>query len=354
MNKKISWGQFPYFNPKIKIFDEINLSSNFDENIIPHGNGRSYGDSCINENVVDTKILKYFLSFDKEKGLLHLQSGILLSEIIQIILPYGWFLKIVPGTKFITLGGAIASDIHGKNHHIEGCFSECVNWFKLLMPDGKIVRCDRELNQDLFKATCGGMGLTGIITEAQISLKKVSSSYINQTTIKTKNLKETFNYFENLKDVPYSVAWIDCLSKDDSIGKSLIMHGDFMQDGKIKYKRQKTISVPFNMPNILLNRFTVKLFNYIYYNRILSEKSNKIVSYESFFFPLDFVLNWNRIYGRKGFVQYQFILPKENSYDGLKSILGKISDSGEGSFLSVLKLYGKENENFLIIPFRRL
>jgi FAD/FMN-containing dehydrogenase len=262
--------------------------------------------------------------------------------------PKGWFLKVTPGTKYITVGGAIASDVHGKNHHIEGCFSECVEELSVMLPNGKIQICVR--GDELFKATCGGMGLTGVIISAKIYLKKINSKNINQITIKTKNLKDTFEAFENYSHMPYSVAWIDCLAKSEKIGKCLLMVGDFADDGDLDYKKKNNINIPFNFPTFALNNFTVKAFNWLYYSRADDGVSRQKVELENFFYPLDSINNWNRIYGKSGFTQYQFILPKRVSFDGLYEILQTISESGKGSFLAVLKLYGKANENYLSFP----
>lgn len=348
--KSFSWGKFPKVNSNYFDFDINRKSIELTNDVIPFGNGRSYGDSCISENIIGLKRWNHFLSFDRESGILIIQSGVLLSEIIEVIVPKGWFLKVNPGTKLITVGGAIASDIHGKNHHIEGCFSECVNWFSLLLPSGEILKCSRKENEEMFYSTCGGMGLTGIILEAEIQLKSINSIYINQKITKTKNLKETFEVFESIKNEPYSVAWIDCLSKGDRIGRSLIMSGDFDDDGNLTYYPKKRLNIPFNFPSFSLNTLTVKIFNFLYYNRVFKKISFQKVEFDSFFFPLDSIRNWNRIYGKKGFTQYQFILPKQESFEGLKSILNEISNSGKGSFLAVLKLYGKENRNYLSFP----
>ena len=274
----------------------------------------------------------------------------MLSEIIEAFVPRGWFLKVTPGTKLITIGGAIASDVHGKNHHVEGCFSSCVEEFTLILPNGEIKNVKKD--DELFLATCGGMGLTGVILDAKISLKKINSKYINQTTIKTKNLKETFEAFEKYSHMPYSVAWIDCLASGEDIGKCLLMVGDFADDGKLDFKEKKKINIPFNFPSFALNSLSVKAFNWLYYKKAPDGESKQKVDIDTFFYPLDAINNWNRIYGKSGFTQYQFILPKEKSYDGLKEILEKISKSGKGSFLAVLKLYGKENENYLSFPMK--
>jgi FAD/FMN-containing dehydrogenase len=194
------------------------------------------------------------------------------------------------------------------------------------------------------------MGLTGYVLEVEIRLKKINSININQKTTKTKNLKETFEVFESIKNEPYSVAWIDCLSKGDKIGRSLVMSGYFDNDGKLKYSPKNRLNIPFNFPSFSLNKLTVKLFNWLYYNKESKKVSFQKVNFDSFFFPLDSIKNWNRIYGKNGFTQYQFILPKQESFEGLKSILNEIRNSGKGSFLAVLKLYGKENKNYLSFP----
>ena len=350
-----SWGMYPIVKSNSFILkDENNLHKLIEEEkeFITFGNGRSYGDSALNDNIVYCKPYNYFLEFDEENGILHCQSGVLLSEILESFVPKGWFLKVTPGTKLITVGGAIASDVHGKNHHVEGCFSNYVEEFNLMLPSGEIKICSKNQNEELFLTTCGGMGLTGVILDAKISLKRINSKYINQTTIKTKNLKETFEAFEKYSHMPYSVAWIDCLAKDNNIGKCLLMVGDFANDGKLDFKEKKKLNIPFNFPSFALNTLSVKAFNWLYYKKAPNGISQQKVEIDTFFYPLDAINNWNRIYGRNGFTQYQFILPKEKSFDGLQEILQTISNSGKGSFLAVLKLYGKENENYLSFPIK--
>lgn len=352
MNLK-TWGNYPIIKNKSFEFGELQalktVISKHNE-LIPYGNGRSYGDSALSDNIINVKPYNYFLNFDESKGVIHVQSGVLLSEILNTIVPKGWFLKITPGTKLITIGGAIASDVHGKNHHLEGCFSECVEEFSLILPNNEIVTCSKTKNTELFRATCGGMGLTGVILDAKIVLKKINSKYINQTTIKTTNLKETFDAFEKYKDKPYSVAWIDCLAKGNNIGKCLLMVGDFSDDENLDYGLKKKLNIPFNFPSFALNSLSVKAFNWLYYGKVRKVVSKQKVELDTFFYPLDAIDNWNRIYGKNGFTQYQFILPLETSYIGLEEILKSISNSGKGSFLAVLKLYGKANENYLSFP----
>ena len=348
-----SWGLYPKVKNKAIEFDSITelkkqLSSI--ENYIPYGNGRSYGDSALNETVIPMRQLNQILSLDENKGIIELEAGVLLSEILEFCIPKGWFLTVTPGTKLITVGGAIASDVHGKNHHIDGCFSNSVVEFNLLQPNGELVTCSSTQNDELFRHTCGGQGLTGIIVKAKLQLKRIESSSINQTTIKTDSLKETFEVFEKIKDEPYSVAWIDCLSTGEKLGRSHVMYGNFISDGNLNIKKGLKLNIPFFFPSTTLNKRTVKAFNWIYYNKQFGKIKNSTVDFNSFFYPLDSINNWNRIYGRKGFLQYQFILPLEVSYDGVKQILEILSKSGKGSFLAVLKLYGKQNENTLSFP----
>jgi len=348
-----SWGLYPKVKNKAIEFESISelkkqLSSI--ENYIPYGNGRSYGDSALNETVIPMRQLNQILSLDENKGIIELEAGVLLSEILEFCIPKGWFLTVTPGTKLITVGGAIASDVHGKNHHIDGCFSNSVVEFNLLQPNGELATCSSTQNDELFRHTCGGQGLTGIIVKAKLQLKRIESSSINQTTIKTDSLKETFEVFEKIKYEPYSVAWIDCLSTGEKLGRSHVMYGNFISDGNLNIKKGLKLNIPFFFPSTTLNKWTVKAFNWIYYNKQFGKIKNSTVDFNSFFYPLDTINNWNRIYGRQGFLQYQFILPLEVSYDGVKQILEILSKSGKGSFLAVLKLYGKQNENTLSFP----
>ena len=348
-----SWGMYPKVECQYFKFDKDETLRHILDNhrkLIPYGNGRSYGDSALNENIINIRQKNYFVNFDETKGLLHVQAGVLLAEIIEHFIQRGWFLKVTPGTKLITVGGAIASDVHGKNHHVEGCFSECVEEFTIMLADGKVVTCTKNHTPQLWKATCGGQGLTGVILDAKIYLKRVNSQYIDQITIKTKNLKETFETFKEYSDKPYSVAWIDCLAKGDKIGKCLLMVGDFRGDRNLDYQLKSPKSIPFNFPSFALNNWSVRAFNWLYYNKVKERVSKQRVDIDTFFYPLDSIKHWNRIYGKNGFTQYQFILPKKTSYEGLKEILTAISKSGKGSFLAVLKLYGRANDNWLSFP----
>lgn len=347
------WGLYPKVKMKMHQYSTISDTKQYllkCASLIPFGNGRSYGDSVLSECGIDMRSHNHFLEFDDEKGILNVESGVLLADILEAFVSRGWFLKVTPGTKLITVGGAIASDIHGKNHHVEGCFSESLHSFRLMLPDGNIEICSKEDNKELFQATCGGMGLTGVILDAKIYLNKISASNIEQITVKTKDLKETFEAFESYAHMPYSVAWIDCLAQKEKLGRCLLMVGDFTKEGTLEYHPSKRVTLPFYFPSFVLNKWSVKIFNFLYYHRMKEKIVNNTVDIDTFFYPLDAIRQWNRIYGKNGFTQYQFILPKENSYEGLEKILETIASSGKGSFLAVLKLYGKENDNWLSFP----
>jgi decaprenylphospho-beta-D-ribofuranose 2-oxidase len=318
--------------------------------LICFANGKSYGDSALNRVTFHTGQWNHFLDFDSTNGVLSCQSGVLLSEILETFVSRGWMLKVMPGTKYITVGGAIASDVHGKNHHMQGCFSESLLSFELLLPDGEIKSCRPNYNKDFFQATCGGMGLTGIILSAKIQLQKISGSQLKQTNLKTQNLRETFDAMESIVDEPFSVAWIDCITGGESLGRGIVSFGQFEENGRLEYQPKKQNSIPFHIPGFALNSWSMKSFNHWHYKR--TKEGSFKTDLDSFFFPLDKIQNWNRIYGKKGFYQYQFVLPKESSYEGMKKILELISKSRRASFLAVLKLCGKQNNNWLSFPMK--
>jgi len=351
---KISgWGNFPCLDSEVLPFqDEAHLRALMqdEKNLLAFGNGRSYGDSALAKRIVKLTPHHLFQAFEESSGLLEVDAGVLLSEIVDAFAPRGWFLQVTPGTKLITVGGAIASDVHGKNHHQQGCFSESLQSFEIMLASGEVVECSQDNNLPLFRATCGGMGLTGIILSAKIFLKRIHSNRIHQTTIKTRNLKETFEAFEQYQQFPYSVAWIDCLAKGQQLGRCLLNVGHFAEDEIYDYSEKRKLEVPFRFPDFALNRFSVSLFNQLYYAKIRQDVSQQTVSIDSFFYPLDAIAHWNRIYGKNGFVQYQFILPLANSFQGLEEILASIAEARLGSFLAVLKLYGEANENLLSFP----
>lgn len=349
-----SWGYFPKKATRIvtkvtskqRVLDVINSN----DAVIAQGNGRSYGDSALGEHQVNLLHYYYFESFDPIHGVLKVRAGALLSDILDAFVPQGWFLSVSPGTKLITVGGAIASDVHGKNHHVEGCFSESVICMELINAKGDVERCSKEHNSDLFHATCAGQGLTGVITTVELQLKKIPSSIIQETIYKTFTLEETFKIFEENQSANYSVAWIDCMARDKGIGRSLVSIGEFAESGGFEYSPKPKLSIPMFFPGFVLNSLSVKLFNWMYFHRVRQKVTLSNKSIDQFFYPLDSIKNWNKIYGKNGFIQYQFIIPYEASLDGIREVLDCIAKSRKGSFLAVLKLYGEENDNWLSFP----
>lgn len=355
MKQKISnWNNYPVVDSNVKSFSfpsQLQQLHNEMPTYMVRGNGRCYGDSSLSDNIISTLNYDKVISFDTIKGVFECESGLTLDQVLEIIVPKGWFLPVTPGTKFITVGGAIASDVHGKNHHADGSFSNHILEMDILVADGTSKTCGPDQNEDLFSATCGGMGLTGIITNAKFSLKKIETSFIKQKQIRADNLEELLQLFQKYNLYTYSVAWIDCLKKGKNFGRSILILGEHaliddlsgdQRKNPLVLPRKKQISFPFNLPSWILNTFTVKAFNFLYYNKNYKKEIDNVVSYEPFFYPLDAILHWNRGYGKKGFIQYQFVLPLE-SKNGLIEILKRISDKGVGSFLSVLKVFGKQD-----------
>ncbi|WP_299593111.1 FAD-binding oxidoreductase [uncultured Microbulbifer sp.] len=352
--KLSGWGRYPKVECQPQFpqtgTDVVQLLERGPEGtFIARGLGRSYGDSALAEATLHSAYLDYFRSFDAESGMLRCASGVSLATILEVVVPKGWFLPVTPGTKFVTLGGAVASDVHGKNHHIDGCFSEFVESISVATCRG-VVECSRSENTELFRATCGGMGLTGVILEVELRLKRISSSYIESTTIKTQNLSDTVAVLDEYRSATYSVAWIDCLSTGNALGRSLVMLGEHSEEGELHLGSGARLFVPCDMPGILLNGMTMQAFNSIYYHRVTRDHTHSLVHYEPYFYPLDGVRNWNRLYGSAGFLQYQFVIPRDAGMAGMTEILNRLAKSKQGSFLAVLKLFGKENRNHLSFP----
>ena len=353
--KLTGWGKHPVIDadiirPQTSSAVTNLLADNSEFSGIARGLGRSYGDSALAKKVVSTAFLDHFLSFDDQTGSLTCAAGVSLDDILQHFVPRGWFLPVTPGTKFVTVGGAIASDIHGKNHHCEGIFSDYVMSFRLVLPSGDLVTCSRDAKNALFHATCGGMGLTGIIVDATFFLKPIKSAYINERTIKAANLKEVLELFDVHEATTYSVAWIDCLATGDKLGRSLLTLGEHAEEGDLDTDKSVALTVPVDMPSMLLNRYSIQAFNTLYYNRIRKKHTERTIHYEPFFYPLDGIHQWNRMYGKNGFTQYQFVLPKAAGLEGMTSVLKRIAQSKRGSFLAVLKAFGKGNDDYLCFP----
>jgi decaprenylphospho-beta-D-ribofuranose 2-oxidase len=347
------WGRYPSIDAEVSsplTESECQRVLQKHEVLIARGLGRSYGDCANASQIMGTKFLNHYNQFDSETGLLTCMAGVTFAEILETFVPQGWFLPVTPGTRFVTVGGAIASDVHGKNHHVEGTFTQHVQSIKLLLGNGEFVECSDMENVDLFRATCGGMGLTGIILSASFKLKSIKSSSIIETTVKASCLDHVLELFEKHKGSTYSVAWIDCLASGKKLGRSLLMLGEHSSNGKLILQNKKPILIPFDMPTQLLNRYSVKAFNSLYYSRVLRDEQIREIPFEPFFYPLDRLSNWNRLYGKQGLLQYQFVLPKEAGVPGLKEIIQRIANSGRGSFLAVLKEFGNQNSKLISFP----
>ncbi len=359
---KISgWGRYPSIETESLFPNQAGLVKSAIEtstysNKVARGLGRSYGDSSLAEHSINLSKLDHFISFNENTGDLTCSAGVSFAEILRVFVPKGWFLPVTPGTQFVTVGGAIASDVHGKNHHLDGAFSEHVSAIRLYLGNGEVIDCSASTNQTLFLATCGGMGLTGVILQATFKLIPIESSYIDETTYKTANLEETLEKFEQHDASTYSVAWIDCLATGKDLGRSLLMIGEHSTpkedaaENPLHVAPHSKLNMPLDLPSFTLNSVSVKAFNTLYYGKVRKLESQRNVHYAPFFYPLDSIQNWNRMYGKNGFVQYQFVIPKSAGMVGLTKILTEIVQSKRGSFLAVLKVFGKKNDNYLSFP----
>ena len=314
--------------------------------ILVRGMGRSYGDVALNENIISLKNYKKILELDEKDGRLRCSSNVTISEINDLIISKGWFLNVTPGSKFVSVGGAIANDVHGKNHHKDGSFSDYLEEFDIIIENGEIVSCSNKTNPELFHATCGGLGLTGIITNVKIKLLRIKSKNIDVKIIKTYNFEQTIQKLNDLKDYKYLVAWTDTLSKKNN-GRSIIFCGEHSNDGDLNYKKQKKIKIPAIFGFFLLKLFCIKLFNSFYF---LVHKNNQKTKKDinNFFYPLDTIYNWNKLYGKDGFTQVQLLIKKnKKNKDLLAEIINYFSEKGFYSFLTTLKEYGEGNKNLL-------
>ena len=352
LTKIYGWGRYPQQDAYLHIPSScasLELITKQQNSVLARGMGRSYGDSANALNVLQTAFINHFIEFNKATGKLTAEAGITLREILEVIVPYGWFLPVTPGTSYVTLGGAIASDVHGKNHHIAGTFGQHVKSLSMLLGTGEVVTISPQHHADLFHATCGGMGLTGIIMSATIQLIPIKSSFISQKTIKADSIEAACEAFESNNNATYSVAWIDSLSKGKSLGRSVIMLGEHAEQGGLTIDIRQKVSVPFSAPSVMFNSLIMKAFNTAYWHKSKHNLS-QTVALMPYFYPLDTVGKWNRFYGKKGFLQFQCVLPKIDGVANMRTLLTQISNSGEGSFLAVLKQFGTVNENLLSFP----
>lgn len=319
---------------------------------IARGLGRSYGDAALAPRVIDMMGLDRFLAFDPATGRLEAEAGLSLATIVETLLPRGWFPGVTPGTRFVTLGGAIAADVHGKNHHRDGSFGSFVDWVDVMGEGGSVTRASRTENADLFHWTLGGMGLTGVILRAGLRLRPVETGWIRQRMIPAPNLDAAFAAFEAGMDATYSVAWIDALAQGPDLGRSLVMLGEHAALADLPAAARRApfatpeplrLSFPFDLPSFVLNPLTVRAFNALYWRMGRRKAGWGLVPWRPYFYPLDAIGGWNRMYGARGFAQFQCVLPLAASAPGMRAILSAIAADGSGSFLAVLKRFGPQD-----------
>lgn len=344
-----SWGRYPRAEQEVvrlwSRYDLLTLEPVGGKTALPRGNGRSYGDSCLNDGgiLIDARGLDRFITFDPATGILRCEAGVLFADILKLVVPKGWFIPATPGTQLITVGGAIANDVHGKAHHRDGTFGRHVRCFELLRSDGSRLLCSPSENLEWYKATIGGLGLTGVILWVEIALKRISNPYIDSETIKCANLEEFFDVSaDSDQDYEYTVAWLDCTAHGRGLGRALFSRGNHAPAnlGKTPSAPGRGFTFPIESPVSLVNGLTLRAFNKLYYHRQRKRRKQAIVHYAPFFFPLDAMLEWNRLYGPNGFYQYQCVVPKTDGQGAIRELLESITKSGEGSFLAVMKIFG--------------
>lgn len=351
------WGRFPVVEaPCLSMRDEAEARRALlgQPSLIARGNGRSYGDAALNTDcILSTLLSDRILAFDPVQGRITCEGGLLLSDLLAFLVPRGWFVPVTPGTKFVTLGGMVAADVHGKNHHGAGTFGAHVEGLTLLTAEGAVRRCSPEEEAGLFAATLGGMGLTGVILDVSFRLIPIETSAIRQETRRAEGLKEALWQLEDTRGWSYTVAWIDCQAHGARFGRSLVYLGEHARreeapGARLAVPARQARRVPVDLPGFALNPWSIRAFNELYWRG--GRPGTALVDYDTYFYPLDAVLEWNRIYGGRGFVQYQCVVPREAAAEGIAALLRRIVASGRGSFLAVLKLLGAEGIGPLSFP----
>lgn len=351
MSGLLSWGRYPR-TPQaphaIHWADDVGpameaMAAEGIATTLAYGCGRSYGDSCLatSNHVLAMQPASRVLEADWSTGIIRAQAGLTLAELIRIALPRGWFLPVTPGTKFVTLGGAVANDVHGKNHHVMGTFGCHVQRLVLYRSDEGMIECGPLQRPELFSATVGGLGLTGVIVEVELRLRRVSSRDIGQRSIKFGNLDEFFDLSETYDtDNEYTVAWIDCLARGRHAGRGHYFAGNHLLAGTLEPLPPGRLNIPFDPPVSLINGLSLRAFNFLYYHRQRQREVQGNIGYDAFFYPLDSIAHWNRMYGKPGFQQYQCVVPAQHAREVIRAIMKEIATSGTGSFLAVLKQCG--------------
>jgi FAD/FMN-containing dehydrogenase len=356
LNQPLSgWGRYPVqtcATLRPERYQDLRASESVQ---IARGQGRSYGDAALGDTVILTERVNRMLAFDTVAGTLRAEAGVTLAEVLDVIVPQGWFLPVTPGTRLVSLGGCVAADVHGKNHHHDGAFSQHVIALELILADGAKISCSATENAALFWATVGGMGLTGIIGEVSLRLIPITSPYMQVRHHAAANLTAVFALFDNATlDDAYSVAWIDCLATSKLLGRSVLMTGHHADAADLPSGLQQAAkpakSIPFDLPAFALNPWTVKAFNQFYYQREGGKTQPFFAHYSDYFYPLDGISHWNRLYGKSGFVQYQCVIPTAGAFAAVTALLEKLAASRRASFLAVLKKLGAQNQGLLSFP----
>lgn len=363
------WGRYPVQSCELERPERYadlrpNAASLIEHGLIARGQGRSYGDAALNENgrVILTERVNRLLEFDTKQGILRAEAGMTLVEILEVIVPKGWFLPVTPGTKFVSLGGCVAADVHGKNHHHEGSFGNHILSIELILADGSDVTCSPTERPELFWATVGGMGLTGIIGEVKFKLVPIANSQMIVRHHAAKNLEQLFHHLQDAAmDDRYTVAWIDSLATGKNLGRGIAMCGHHARAEELPVnfhharfhgsgKPAPSHNILFDLPTWMLNPLTISTFNALFYWRESKKREPFICGYDPYFYPLDSIKNWNRMYGKRGFVQYQCAIPEATAFSGIQKLLVELSTSRRPSFLAVLKRLGAQGEGLLSFP----
>ncbi len=345
-----SWGRYPNYGATLV---PLSWQNDFPAVLAQHhgmptgalavGMGRSYGDSCLlrDGHLMVATGMNRLLGFDKETGLLTAEAGLTLGQLLDFTVPHGWFLPVSPGTKYVTLGGAVANDIHGKNHHLAGTFGSHVRQLTLVRSDGTQMVCSPTENPDWFGATIGGLGLTGVITQISLQLKPIVSRFIDYEGIQFHGVDEFLALTEQYRQVEYTVSWIDCTSTGKNFARGIFMLGDHSKiPDALKPSPEPKLVFPFDAPGFALNGATVAAFNTVFFHKQIKPRVRALQDYEPFFYPLDKVLHWNRMYGKSGLLQFQYAIPWESAREATIAILNEVAKSGLASFLAVLKAFG--------------
>lgn len=357
------WGRYPSVDSQAAVRPEkFRDLTPVGDKTLARGKGRSYGDAALltGGTLVLTEKVNRILAFDQDTGLVRAEAGVTIKDLLDALVPRGWFVPVTPGTKHCTLGGCIAADVHGKNHHRDGTISAHIRELSMVLANGE----EKTVTPDdpLFWATVGGMGLTGIIREVSLQMIPVETAYMKVRHIRTKNLDQTVGYFlDQSYDAKYSVAWIDCLARGSSLGKGVLMLGEHARkpdlslriDDPLKVKPKRPKPFPIELPNWALNPVTIKLFNSVY-SAFQGGRGEFVSSYDAFFYPLDGIDGWSKMYGKRGFLQYQYVMPMETALQGTREVLEQLSGQRKASFLAVLKKFGAQGPGMLSFPIEGL